>query len=139
MKNKERDKRYLNLFHECAESVSTNPETATEYLNGEGVDLDLIVQRGLKSIRKIEFLTTAKAQKAEDEKVFQIAYSRALKKLEENKNQPPIFLINALKMSNPRVLHRNLEKLNQEELKEILHEVDLVKFIEEIEKNPKND
>ncbi len=61
------------LLHDYAEAVSSNHDTATDFLTGEGVDVSKYVTAGIKSIRKAEFLKKAQANKEKDESLMEKA------------------------------------------------------------------
>lgn len=127
------DKGYKLLLHDYAEAVSCNSETATDFLMEQGIDVGKYVQRGVKSIRKAQFLKTAQANKHKDESLMEKALVLLRQKIEENLSKSSDVLIGLLKQNAPNVQFRSLDKLDDDEIREILSDVDLAKLMEELE------
>lgn len=127
-------KGYKLLLHDYAEAVSSNQETATDFLKKEGIDVNKYVASGIKEIRKSAFLRKAHANKERDENLMEKALVLLKQKIEENISLTGDMLIGLLRQKAPNVQFRSLDKLDDEEIREILANVDLAKLMEELEK-----
>lgn len=127
-------KGYKLLLHDYAEGVSSNPETATDFLNKEGIDVNKYVSSGIKEIRKSEFLRKARVNKERDEGLLEKALVLLKHKIEENLGKSGDILIGLLRQKAPNVQFRSLEKLDDDEIREILSNVDLAKLMEDLDK-----
>lgn len=138
MAKKKEYKGYKFFLHDYAEAVSSNHETATDFLTNEGVDVSKYVTAGIKSIRKAEFLIKAQANKEKDESLMEKALVLLKQKIEENLTKSGEVLIGLLRQNAPNVQFRSLEKLDDDEIREILTDVNLAKLMEELEENNEN-
>ena len=127
-------KAFKLLLHDYAEAVSSDQETATDFLKKEGVDVNKYVTSGIKEIRKSAFLRKAQANKERDESLMEKALVLLKQKIEENLSLTGNMLVGLLRKKAPNVQFRSLDKLDDEEIREILSNVDLAKLMEELEK-----
>ena len=127
-------KAFKLLLHDYAEAVSSDQETATDFLKKEGVDVNKYVTSGIKEIRKSAFLRKAQANKERDESLMEKALVLLKQKIEENLSLTGDMLVGLLRQKAPNVQFRSLDKLDDEEIREILSNVDLAKLMEELEK-----
>lgn len=127
-------KGYKLLLHDYAEAVSSNKEIATDFLKKEGIDVNKYVVSGIKEIRKSEFLRKALANKERDEGLMEKALVLLKQKIEENLSKSGDILIGLLMKNAPNVQFRSLDKLDDDEIREILTDVDLARLMEDLEK-----
>ncbi|TXE14115.1 hypothetical protein [Algoriphagus aquimarinus] len=127
-------KAFKLLLHDYAEAVSSNQETATDFLKKEGVDVNRYVTSGIKEIRKSTFLRKAQVNMERDESLMEKALVLLKQKIEENLSLTGNMLVGMLRKKAPNVQFRSLDKLDDEEIREILSNVDLAKLMEELEK-----
>ena len=127
-------KAFKLLLHDYAEAVSSNQETATDFLKKEGVDVNKYVTSGIKEIRKSTFLRKAQVNMERDESLMEKALVLLKQKIEENLSLTGDMLVGLLRQKAPNVQFRSLDKLDDEEIREILSNVDLAKLMEELEK-----
>lgn len=123
------EKKYKKLLFDMADSVSLNEESANQYLQSEKVDVNFYVNKGLKEITKKEFLRQAELTLEKHQALIE----KALKKI---KNAIPETITNiesAIRMKHPAFQFRNLQELDEFQLREILEDVDLINTIEEID------
>lgn len=130
-------KGYKLLLHDYAEAVSSNQETATDFLKKEGVDVNKYVTSGIKEIRKAAFLRKAQANKERDEGLMEKALVLLRQKIEENLSITGDMLVGLLRQKAPNVQFRSLDKLDDDEIREILSNVDLAKLMEDLERGDK--
>lgn len=99
----------------------------------EGMDLSKNKNKRQKFARKIKFLSNAKFNKEKDESLLE----KAIKKLEntfrDKRDKPIAFLKQHIQQRGMSFQFRNLDKLDVEDIREILSELDLVIFMEDLE------
>lgn len=134
MSTENKFKGYKLLLHDLAEAVSSNQETATDFLKKEGVDLSKYLASGIMAIRKSAFLKKAQENKERDDSLMEKALVLLKRKIEENLSLTGDMLVGLLRQKAPNVQFRSLDKLDDEEIREILSNVDLAKLMEELEK-----
>jgi len=134
MTKKTKNKGYKLLLHDYAEAVSLNRDIATDFLSEEGIDVDKYVSQGVKSIRKAQFLRTAQINQKKDESLMEKALLLLKESIERNRSKSSEVLISLLRRTAPNVQFRSLEKLDDDEIREILNDVDLAKLMEDLEK-----
>ncbi len=113
-------------------------EGDSEYINevllDEGIDLEEMDSIASKHVKKILFLAKAKANKVHDDKLLQVAMT--LKEGIEKGLEKPIAVIKNLIASNELSFQfRNLDRLGEAEIKEIIKGHNLLSILEELENN----
>lgn len=134
MEKKFEAKGYKLLLLDYANEVSSNKEAATNFLTEQGIDVNKYVIQGSKYIRKVRFVMKAKENQEKDENLMEKALSLLKRKIEENLTKSNEVLIGLLRQKAPNVQFRSLDKLDDDEIREILNDVDLVKLMEELER-----
>lgn len=124
---------YKLLLHDMAESVSSNTDIAVDFLEDEGIDVSKYVVMGCKHIKKTEFLATVASNRRRDESLIEKALLQLKERILESCDSTREALISLLKQKAPNVQFRSLDKLNDDEIREILKEVDLVQLLEELD------
>lgn len=105
-----------------------------DVLTEEGIDLEKMNSISQKNVRKILFLAKAKANKTQDDKLLQVAMT--LKEGIEKGLEKPIAVIKNLIASNELSFQfRNLDRLGETEIKEIIKGHNLLSILEELENN----
>lgn len=100
----------------------------------EGIDLEKMDIIAEKNVKKILFLAKAKANKIHDDKLLQVALT--IKEGIEKGLEKPISLIKSLIESNELSFQfRNLDRLGETEIKEIIKGHNLLNILEELENN----
>ncbi len=123
------EKKYKKLLYDMADSVSLNEETANHYLQSEKVDINYYVSKGLKEIAKKEFLRKAESTLEK----HQYLIERALNKIKNAVPETLTNIENAIKIKQPAFQFRNLQELDEIQLREILDDIDLINAIEELD------
>ena len=101
----------------------------------EGFTPDSEVDIRRKLIKKIEFKLTSLYNKQRDESLMEKAFEKLKAYIEKNKKLAGEGLTNLLQESAPAYQFRNLEKLDDEGIRELLTEIDLIKLLEELDKS----
>lgn len=125
------DEEILNSIRE-GDSVYIN-----EILLEEGIDLDKMDSIAEKNVKKILFLAKAKTNKLHNDKLLQVALT--LKEGIEKGLEKPISIIKSLIESKELSFQfRNLDRLGEAEIKEIIKGHNLLNILEELEKKDDN-
>lgn len=122
------------MDHVELELLQNDVEYAKQFLQEEGFDVVEEQNYGNQYMKKIRFMATAVANKQRDEKLFERAYSRVKEAIQENAQKATDVLISLLHSKTPSVHYRKLEKWSDEEIREVLADIDLVKLMEELDK-----
>lgn len=118
-------------FNEAYEDLLMNDSNeAKKFLMEEGYDIETV-----ESVRKkIEFKVRATINKQKDELLLEKAFKKLQAFAFKNSELFGDELKTLLRRVSPAYQFRNLEKLDDDGIREILTEVDLVKLLEELEK-----
>lgn len=116
------------------ELLQTNMEYARQFLQEEGFDVQEEQDYASGYMKKIRFLITAVTNKQQDKKLFELAYSRIKDAIRENAQKTTEVLVSLLHSKTPSVQYRKLENWTDDEIREVLADVDLVKLMEELDK-----
>jgi len=105
-----------------------------DILSDEGINLEKMNSIAEKQVKKILFHAKAKANKIHDDKLLQVAMT--LKDGIEKGLEKPIAVIKNLIASNELSFQfRNLDRLTETEIKEIIKGHNLLNILEELENN----
>lgn len=107
-----------------------NQELLDEFLRDDGYDPIQLEKNAIDKIRKMLF-----KQKVLFKKTQQInLYEKALKIFESAQVTTKTAIVELLRESAPRLQFNNIEKLNEEDLRQILNETELLDIMEKIRK-----
>lgn len=127
---------FIRLTIATAEHVSSDKETAKEYLSSEGLDVDSVVNEGMKRLKRLKMQIEADRTKSEmihaDE-----AKQKASAWVEELLSKIDFSLPELIKEEELTMSFRNVEKLSKEDIKNILIKHFTLKFIDEESKKGK--
>lgn len=127
-----------NIDEEILNSIKEGDnDYINEVLLEEGIDLDKMDSIAEKNVKRVLFLAKAKANKMHNEKLLQVAMT--LKEGIEKGLEKPISIIKGLIESKELSFQfRNLDRLGETEIKEIIKGHNLLNILEELEKNDDN-
>jgi hypothetical protein len=114
------------------ELLSSDPEYAKSFLVDEGFNVEQEIDFSLNYIKKIKFMSLALTNKSRDQNLLEKAFSRLKEVIYENANLANDKLAALLYERTPLVQYRKLENWTDEEIKEVLTDLDLVKLLEEL-------
>jgi len=136
MKSNEKQKRRLfdKVDKTMFEVIRSDVNEAKEILTEAGMNADDEITAGLKTIKRLQFKAKAMMNQQSDELLIEKALVKLRAFFEENLDKSSEVLIALLRQKAPSVQFRSLDKLGDDEIREILSEVDLAKLMEEIEK-----
>lgn len=127
---------FIRLTIATAEHVSSDKETAKEYLSSEGLDVDSVVNEGMKRLKRLKMQIEADKTKSEmihaDE-----AKQKASAWVEELLSKIDFSLPELIKEEELTMSFRNVEKLSKEDIKNILIKHFTLKFLDEESKKSK--
>lgn len=113
------------------EMLSRNAEYAKQFLREEGIDVDREAAYADQFIRKLKFRSQALANKQQDQQLLEAAFIRVKEVIKENAQKSTEALLSLLQTKTPSLHYRKLDKWTDDEIREVLADVDLVKFMEE--------
>lgn len=127
---------FFDKFDETYQELLINDvNAANAFLAEEGFNPDLEIEIGNKLLRKIEFKLAAFQNKKRDDFLLEKAFEKLKNFIDKNKDIAELELRNILNASAPSYQFRNLEKLDDKEIRELLTEIDLIKLLEELDEN----
>jgi hypothetical protein len=127
-----KNKSLENIEKGMLEAYINNPALAREELEAAGFNVNSLVDDGLALIKQYHFRKQVELNKANMGSLFAKAVGLLSAKAKINK--PDALAI--LQKYQVNVQYRNLTNFSEEELNDILKDVDIIKLIEELEKNP---
>lgn len=112
--------------------LRTNDAYAKQFLTEEGIDPEKEIEFANQFMKKIRFMATGLANKKRDYQLLEIAFGRLKEVISENSTKASDVLINMLHQKTPAVHYRKLENWSDDEIRDVLSDIDLVKLIEEL-------
>jgi|GEM_PF-1503773 len=126
---------FFDRFDESYDEILINDTSeAKAFLVEEGINPDNDVELRRKLFKKLEFKLSAIRNKQRDDELIEKAFEKLKAYIDKNKKLSGEGLKNLLHETAFAYQFRNLEKLDDEGLRELLTEIDLVKLLEEIDK-----
>jgi len=113
--------------------IHSNVEASNEFLSSEGLQPDEEIKYGIQQIKKLQFLAKAKLNQSKNEKLLQIAFERLKFSLAKNADKTGTVLKNLLQSKTPSVQYRKLKEWSDDEIREVLNDIDLVRLLEELD------
>ena len=115
------------------ELLQKDTEYAKQYLNEEGVDTEEEEAYAGQYMKKIQFMAKAMSNKKQDSTLLERAIERVKKAIAENASQTTETLMALLQKKTPSVQYRKLENWTDDEIRDVLADVDIVKLMEELD------
>jgi len=116
------------------ELLQNDTDYVKQFLTEEGIDLEEELLFSNQYIKKIRFMAAGLSNKKRDQKLLDIAFERIKEVIKENSEKASEALINLLHANTPSVHYRKLENWSDDEIRDILADVDLVRLMEELKK-----
>lgn len=133
--NNKKQRILKNLDDVEMESSGSSAAYAKQFLSEEGFNVVKEAEYADQYMRKVRFLVTAAANKTRDEELFQTAFAKIKDAIKENANKATDALLAMLQAKNPAFHYRKLENWTDDEIREVLSDIDLVKLMEELSKD----
>lgn len=126
---------FVNLFLSTVESDSNNKETAKAFLAAEGINVDRTVSEGLKRIKQMQMLI--EARKTEQEmSATESVKQKAIEWVDKLLNSIDFSLPALVKKEELTMSFRNVESLSQEDIRTILIQHFILKFMKQKQDDP---
>lgn len=116
------------------ELLQSDTEYAKQYLIEEGVDIAEEGEYATLYMKKIQFMAKALSNKKQVHTLLERALERVKKVIAENATQTSEALMVLLQKKTPSIQYRKLENWSDDEIRDVLADVDLVKLMEELDK-----
>jgi len=131
---KEHKARLLNNIHALSHNITDNDfDLNREYLEDLGVNVEELSTRGIKELKKISFLSKASINQRRDKSILEKIHAQVRESIKRNAELTGEVLRNALSERKASFQFRNIENLSEEELREVLGDIDMVKLLEDLE------
>lgn len=108
-----------------------HPELLDDFLLEEGYDPKKLEKDGISKAKSLLFKHKVTLKRNQQETL----YAKAIAVFESAKASTKEAILQLLQQRAPRLQFRNLEKMDENDLKEILNESDLLDLMDKIEKN----
>lgn len=108
-------------------------ETVRESLAEAGVDLDARNASQDKFIKQLKFKLRVKANREKQAELLRTAIQHFQDALQKGLDKPIAYLNNLIKQNKVEFQYSRLKELNEEEIKEIIKDQNLIEIIEMIE------
>ena len=116
------------------EMLKNDIEYTKKYLEEAGVNIIDEQDYAVQYMKKIKFMAKAVSNKKQEQSLLERAIEIVKKSIQENAQQTTVTLISMLQSKTPSLQYRKLEEWTDEEIRDVLTDVDLVKFMEELDK-----
>lgn len=107
-------------------------------LKEEGFDIEKVNSIAEKNVKRILFLSKAQANKANDEKLVKLAL-RLKEGIEKGLEKPITIIKNLIATKEVSFQFRNLDRLSETEIKDIIKGYNLLSIIEDLEEKDECD
>lgn len=127
-------KSFLESFDEITlDLIHSDFYMAKEFLQKEGIDVDEELEYSTQQVKKLKFLARAKMNSSKNEIILKTALEKLRVSIAENAEKAGRILRDLLRDKTPAVQYRKLEEWTDDEIREVLNDVDLVRLLEELE------
>jgi hypothetical protein len=116
------------------ELLQHDTEYAKQFLTEEGIDVEKEMEFSGQFMKKIRFMALGMSNKQRDLKLIDVAFDKLKEVIRENSERASEALINLLHTKTPTFHYRKLENWTDDEIRDVLSDVDLIKLIEELKK-----
>lgn len=116
------------------ELLQHDTEYAKQFLTEEGIDIEKETEFSGQFMKKIRFMAIGMSNKQRDLKLIDVAFDKLKEVIRENSERASVALINLLHTKTPTFHYRKLENWTDDEIRDVLSDVDLIKLIEELKK-----
>ena len=131
-KNKKNILNYIDNIE--LEMLKDDIEYTKKYLEEEGVNIVEEQDYATQYMKKVKFMAKAISNKKQEQSLLEKAIEIVKKSVQENASKTTETLITLLQSKTPSFQYRKLDEWTDEEIRDVLSDVDLVKLMEELEK-----
>jgi hypothetical protein len=118
------------LIESYMELGSADPDLLNDMLREQGYDPSELEKRGIQKIKKLIFTNQVALKKS---KLIDL-YNKATHMVNVASSDTREAILALLKRKSPSLQFRNLEKLDEENLRQILNETEVLELIDKLEK-----
>lgn len=111
--------------------TQNQPELLDEILEDSGFNPAQLEKNGISKVKALLFKTQVLLKKQQQKSI----YSKAIEIFESARENTKDSILALLRQSAPQLQFNNLEKMDEQDLKEILNESDLLDLMNKIEAN----
>jgi hypothetical protein len=119
------------LIDSYMELSSADPDILNDMLKEQGYDPSALEKRGVQKIRKLIFTKQVAFKKSN----LINLYNKAIQMVNAASADTREVILGLLKRKSPSLQFRNLEKLDEENLRQILTETEVLELIDKLEKD----
>ncbi len=135
MDNNRKNKTILDRLDKVElELLEHDTEYAKQFLTEEGIDVEKEMEFSGQFMKKIRFMALGLSNKQRDLRLIDVAFDKLKEVIRENSEKASEALINLLHTKTPSIHYRKLENWTDDEIRDVLSDVDLIKLIEELKK-----
>ena len=124
------------FFELSSEAFESDNESVYEDL---GVSKEDYLNEKLKMVKRLKLKSKAQLNKAKNETLLEIALQKVQKIIESANESLKEELEKLILTRSPQFQFRNIEKLDNDDLKELLSDLDIINIIEDIENSNNTD
>jgi hypothetical protein len=136
MDNNKNKKTILDLLDNAElELLRKDTDYAKQYLQEEGIDVAEEQAFATNYMKKIQFMAKALATQQQDKTLLEKALLQVKNVIADNANQTNETLRKLLKVKAPSLQYRKLENWTDDEIRDVLADIDLISFLEELDNN----
>lgn len=119
------------LLDTYTELGSIDSDILNDMLKEQGYDPSALEKRGVQKIKKLIFIQQVAYKKAN----LLNLYNKALQMVNAASTNTKETILGLLKTKTPNLQFRNLESLDEENLRQILNETEVLELIDQLEKD----
>ena len=128
------NKKTLNSFYKySAESFQEDESDNNLIYESLGVDKEEYIKSKLNLINKLNLKTKAELNRSKNKELFARAIKKVKQIIDEKVDGATVKLSELLQTQSPQVQYRNLDKLEENDIKELLTDINLIEFIEKLD------
>lgn len=125
---------FINFIMATVENDSSDEEKAREYLSSQNLDVDAIVDNGIKRLKRLQLQIQAEQTKLEMQSA-ELAKQKATEWVDDLINRVDFSFSNVVEEEQLTLSFRNIEKLSEKDIKELLIKHFTLKFLDHKSKN----
>lgn len=114
--------------------IEGNEDFLNEYLEDNGYDINTIESISTKKFKQLSFTLNAKLRLEKDQFLLNKISDMFIDAIEKNLDKPISYLNGLIQRNELALRYRNLDKLNEEEIRNIIRDQNLLEILEMLEK-----
>jgi hypothetical protein len=127
----------IDIFFELSsEAFESDNESVYEDM---GVSKEDYLNEKLKMVKRLKLKSKAELNKAKNENLLETAIQKVQKIIESTNESIKEELEKLILSRSPQFQFRNIEKLDKDDLKELLSDLDIINIIEDLENSENKD